>query len=136
MPESVRDRCSRTYEHILLLAKSKNYYYNAAAIAEPIDDTASGGSSSEGGKRTEWYVTPEIPYFNISTEIDSETDPSGYARQRYYYGIDYYWQITYEADTSLEGLHYLIIELLNVDKLIIGDKTSITNRNPYGYFED
>ena len=36
MPESVRDRCSRTYEHIFLLAKSRKYYYNAAAIAEPI----------------------------------------------------------------------------------------------------
>jgi DNA modification methylase len=39
MPESVRDRCSRTYEHIFLLAKSKNYYYDAAAIAEPVAPT-------------------------------------------------------------------------------------------------
>jgi DNA modification methylase len=36
MPESVRDRCSRSYEHIFLLTKSKKYYFDSAAIAEPI----------------------------------------------------------------------------------------------------
>lgn len=36
MPESIKDRCTRTYEHIFLLAKSKSYYFDAAAIAEPI----------------------------------------------------------------------------------------------------
>jgi DNA modification methylase len=36
MPESVRDRCSRSYEHIFLLSKSKKYYFDSAAIAEPI----------------------------------------------------------------------------------------------------
>lgn len=39
MPESVRDRPSRCYEHIFLLTKSKSYYYDAAAIAEPIAPT-------------------------------------------------------------------------------------------------
>ena len=36
MPESVTDRCSRSYEHIFQLSKSKNYYFDRAAIAEPI----------------------------------------------------------------------------------------------------
>ncbi|MCD7988621.1 MAG: site-specific DNA-methyltransferase, partial [Klebsiella quasipneumoniae] len=36
MPESVKDRCTRCYEHVFLLAKSKQYYYDAAAIAEPV----------------------------------------------------------------------------------------------------
>ena len=36
MPESVRDRPSRSYEHIFLLTKSKKYFYDAAAIAEPL----------------------------------------------------------------------------------------------------
>jgi len=36
MPESVKDRCSRSYEHIFLLTKSKKYYFDYMAIAEPI----------------------------------------------------------------------------------------------------
>ena len=39
MPESCKDRPSRCYEHIFLLAKSKQYFYDAAAIAEPIAPT-------------------------------------------------------------------------------------------------
>ena len=36
MPESVTDRCSRSYEHIFQLSKSKRYYFDRAAIAEPV----------------------------------------------------------------------------------------------------
>lgn len=36
MPESVRDRPSRCYEHIFLLTKSKKYHYDKLATAEPI----------------------------------------------------------------------------------------------------
>lgn len=36
MPESVRDRCTRSHEYIFLLSKSKQYYYDSEAISEPI----------------------------------------------------------------------------------------------------
>lgn len=36
MPESVRDRCTRSHEYIFLLSKSAKYYFDAAAISEPI----------------------------------------------------------------------------------------------------
>lgn len=35
MPESAKDRLTRSYEFVFLLAKSQKYYYDAAAIAEP-----------------------------------------------------------------------------------------------------
>ena len=35
MPESVRDRPTKSHEHLFLLAKSPRYFYDAAAIAEP-----------------------------------------------------------------------------------------------------
>jgi len=42
MPESVKDRTTRSHEYILLFSKNKNYYYNADAIKteakNPIDD--------------------------------------------------------------------------------------------------
>jgi site-specific DNA-methyltransferase (adenine-specific) len=34
MPESVKDRPTKSHEHIFLLAKSATYYYDAEAIAE------------------------------------------------------------------------------------------------------
>lgn len=36
MPESVRDRCTKSHEYIFLLSKSQHYYFDAAAISEPI----------------------------------------------------------------------------------------------------
>ena len=36
MPESAKDRLTRSYEHIFLLAKAKKYFFDAKAIAEPI----------------------------------------------------------------------------------------------------
>ena len=35
MPESVRDRCTKSHEYIFLLSKSRRYYYNYKAIQEP-----------------------------------------------------------------------------------------------------
>lgn len=34
MPESVRDRCTRSHEYLFLLSKSKQYHFNSAAIRE------------------------------------------------------------------------------------------------------
>jgi DNA modification methylase len=36
MPESVRDRCTKSHEYIFLLTKSERYYYDADAITEPV----------------------------------------------------------------------------------------------------
>jgi len=36
MPESVRDRCTKSHEYIFLLSKSERYYFDAESIAEPV----------------------------------------------------------------------------------------------------
>ena len=36
MPESVKDRCARCYEHIFLFSKFKKYFFDYKAISEPI----------------------------------------------------------------------------------------------------
>ena len=36
MPESVKDRCARCYEHIFLFSKSKKYFFDYKAVSEPI----------------------------------------------------------------------------------------------------
>lgn len=39
MPESVKDRCTRSHEHIFLLSKSERYYFDAGAIKEAAADS-------------------------------------------------------------------------------------------------
>ena len=36
MPESVRDRCTKSHEYIFLLSKNRKYYYDNEAIKEPV----------------------------------------------------------------------------------------------------
>jgi DNA modification methylase len=48
MPESVRDRPTDAYEHILMLTKSARYYWNAEAVKEE----RQGNTHSRGTKRT------------------------------------------------------------------------------------
>lgn len=36
MPESVKNRCTKSHEYIFLLSKNKKYYYNYEAISEPL----------------------------------------------------------------------------------------------------
>jgi DNA modification methylase len=40
MPESVRDRCTKSHEYIFLLSKSSRYFYDAEAIKEPCKDSS------------------------------------------------------------------------------------------------
>jgi len=75
---------------------------------------ASGGSSTKNGERTEWHVDPDIPYFRVLTDTDSGE------KEFRHYSIRYRWYITYEPDKTLEGLHYIEIELLNVDSMTVG----------------
>lgn len=39
MPESVKDRCTKSHEYIFLLSKRSNYYFDGDAINEPIADS-------------------------------------------------------------------------------------------------
>jgi DNA modification methylase len=36
MPESVKDRCTKSHEHIFLLSKSEKYFFDNEAIKEPV----------------------------------------------------------------------------------------------------
>ncbi len=56
MPESVRDRPSRSHEYLFLLAKTRHYHYDADAIREPIKPTSherSGRGRHPGAKYAE-----------------------------------------------------------------------------------
>lgn len=40
MPESVKDRCTKSHEYIFLLSKSPRYFFDAEAIAEPVAESS------------------------------------------------------------------------------------------------
>lgn len=49
MPESVRDRCTRSHEYIFLLSKSRKYYYdNETIMEEAVTSDRSSPRGSEG----------------------------------------------------------------------------------------
>lgn len=54
MPESAKDRLTRSYEFVFLLAKSKKYYYDGAAIAEPV--AAASVTRLKGGRGLHKYA--------------------------------------------------------------------------------
>jgi DNA modification methylase len=71
MPESVRDRCTKSHEYIFLFAKSERYYFSVDAIKEPSVEYAKGharprhkinGTSTEDMKKfklpSECQITP------------------------------------------------------------------------------
>lgn len=53
MPESVRDRCTKSHEYIFLLSKKQNYYFDSEAIREPI------GHGELRNKRSVWSINTQ-----------------------------------------------------------------------------
>lgn len=67
MPESVKDRCTKSYEHVFLLAKSKNYYFDGDAIREPCSESSIADyqrrktlNNKGGGKHSYEGVRPDL----------------------------------------------------------------------------
>lgn len=49
MPESVRDRPTRSHEYVFLLSKSERYYYDADSIQEPVGRAGRNGTKTPDG---------------------------------------------------------------------------------------
>ena len=63
MPESVKDRCTKSHEYIFLLSKNKKYYYDYRAITEPCISKSPAGNKNclNAGRITEegWSYDPQ-----------------------------------------------------------------------------
>lgn len=68
LPESVKDRPTKTYEHIFLLAKSRQYYFDYKAIQEPLKQV-SIDRYKRGRSDKSKYVGNEI-HQNINRQRD------------------------------------------------------------------
>ena len=62
MPESVKDRCTKSHEYIFLLSKSPRYYFDHEAVQEDAVTVETGNSSRKfGGNK---YGDNDDPHFN------------------------------------------------------------------------
>ena len=74
MPESVKDRCTKSHEYIFLLSKNKKYYYDNEAIKEPVKqdwgqrDRTSGKYHNPG--------TGLVPHSGLSKSYDRKNKRS------------------------------------------------------------
>ena len=57
MPESVKDRCTKSHEYIFLLTKSRHYYYDNEAIKEPVTSAVNGIGSGGPDTRLKGVLT-------------------------------------------------------------------------------
>ena len=76
MPESCKDRPSRCYEHIFLLAKSRKYYFNAEAIAEPVAESTPMRMRRKFGKNKYSAGIPGQAHQHLN-----DYRPNGYAEE-------------------------------------------------------
>lgn len=56
MPESVKDRCTKSHEYIFLLTKSSHYFFDNEAIREPCIEKGRPSKSKKRNKRSVWWV--------------------------------------------------------------------------------
>ena len=82
MPESVKDRCTKSHEYIFLLSKNKNYYYDNEAIKEPVKqdwgtrDRTNGKYHNEGtGLQPHSGLTKSYPKKNKRSVWSVTTKP-------------------------------------------------------------
>jgi site-specific DNA-methyltransferase (adenine-specific) len=96
LPESVKDRPTRSHEYVFLFAKSENYYYDQDAIREP-----HGGK--EGRKHSHWGEGK----FNGYTDGKNGLTPQSFDQDHHYHPLGRnkrtVWEVTSE---KFEGEHF------------------------------
>ena len=70
MPESVKDRCTKSHEYIFLLSKNKIYYFDADAIKETSKDTYKGDRGKlKNRNKTQSAMTGRVFNIEYSDEL-------------------------------------------------------------------
>lgn len=119
MPESVRDRCTKSHEYIFLLAKSQKYYFDADAIREKAVSTdkrpsaliraRDKGYATKDAMNPQAYMKPTHPFGgrkygdcsdkHFRTKSGNEYTASGYRNKRDV------WSITTKP---FKGAHFAV----------------------------
>ena len=121
MPESVKDRCTKSHEYIFLLSKSAKYYYDSDAIKEKALYTAAQGHSQShryGGNK--YTATPDQFY---RTKSGSAYAYTGFKNKR---------DVWHIATTPFKGAHFATFPEKLVEPCIIaGSKRGDVVLDPF-----
>lgn len=80
MPESVKDRCTKSHEYIFLLSKSKKYYFDSDAIKEKANEKSTLRYNSQFN--TQIKETIEIGKVNLHSNIAKSKKFTEYRNKR------------------------------------------------------
>ena len=83
MPESVRDRCTKSHEYMFMLSKSERYYFNHSAMLEPAQYDGRKKLVREASKK---YVCPPEADTRTGTGLQIQSISRG--GDRYFLGPD------------------------------------------------
>ena len=67
MPESVRDRCTKSHESIFLLSKSPKYYFDYESIMEPANYDGRKDTTAKGSPK--YMQIPGVPVQSFAKEV-------------------------------------------------------------------
>ena len=73
MPESVKDRPTKSHEYVFLLTKKKKYFYDHLAIAEPVVRGAAGSKFNQG-KTAGHQLNRSSDKERVETELRNKRD--------------------------------------------------------------
>lgn len=123
LPESVKDRPTKSYEHIFLLSKSPKYYYDYAAIREPIKAvTAERYTRGRSGKA-------KYSEKKMSQGIDRKTDAVTAESRKYKRKRDV-WEVS--TNTFRMDEHFAMFpEKLIEPCIIAGSRAGDTVLDPF-----
>jgi len=76
-PESVKDRCPRSYEYIFLFSKSRQYFFDMDAIREPHSEV-SKRRSMRGNKASKYSAGTHLPYGVHAMTMSTPREHRGY----------------------------------------------------------
>ncbi len=108
MPESVRDRPSRSHEYLFMFSKSERYYYDCEAVKEPADNGKTRNRRSVWSIKTKGFVGAHFATFPtelVRPCVMASTQPGDYVLDPFF-GAG-----TVGVVCQDEGRNYLGIEL-------------------------
>jgi DNA modification methylase len=98
MPESVRDRPTKSYEHVYLLTKSPRYFYDAVAVGEPLSQTAIRRYKyGYGGRKNKELTAMNKQGVGVRTRMVGDREPPSIRNRR---------DVWVMATSSYHGAHF------------------------------
>ena len=92
MPESTRDRCTKSHEYLFLLSKSERYHWDFESMQEPVSGTANarvaGWASGTGGHSTVEHNKGDRKFASKGVGVNHDNHGGAKPREKYNSSFD------------------------------------------------